>query len=210
MTPRIGLMPMFLGEAAAPARPVAGVMADAPIGVCSPFPMGTTAVDADPALSCRDFAALGFRALEALDGAESVGSAAFGRSFAVALVACLSAVCSLAASMRSASVARVLISEVLARKAVFLAAWRVSEKCPFRQSAPDGGGGASPTSGAVGRRHKGGGWGSPTEGADFFARWVRQACGSAPLGGWGLSGAIWVLQRNPEANPEASFLTSKK
>ena len=91
-----------------------------------------------------------------------------------------------------------------------LAAWRVSEKCPFRQSAPDGGGGASPTSGAVGRRHKGGGWGSPTEGADFFARWVRQACGSAPLGGWGLSGAIWVLQRNPEANPEASFLTSKK
>ena len=84
---------MFLGEAAAPARPVAGVMADAPIGVCSPFPMGTMAVDADPALSCRDFAALGFRALEALDGAESVGSAAFGRSFAVALVACLSAVC---------------------------------------------------------------------------------------------------------------------
>ena len=202
MTPRIGLMPMFLGEAAAPARPVAGVMADAPIGVCSPFPMGTMAVDADPALSCRDFAALGFRALEALDGAESVGSAAFGRSFAVALVARLSTVCSLAASMRSASVARVLISEVLARKAVFLAAWRVSEKCPFRQSAPDGGGGASPTSGAVGRR--------PQRGADFFARWVRQACGSAPLGGWGLSGAIWVLQRNPEANPEASFLTSKK
>ena len=205
MTPRIGLMPMFLGEAAAPARPVAGVMADAPIGVCSPFPMGTTAVDADPALSCRDFAALGFRALEALDGAESVGSAAFGRSFAVALVACLSTVCSLAASMRSASVARVLISEVLARKAVFLAAWRVSEKCPFRQSAPDGGGGASPTSGAVGRRHKGGGWGSPTKGADFFARWVRQACGSAPLGGWGLSRAICGLQRNPEANPEASY-----
>ena len=147
-------MPVFLGEAAAPARPVAGVMADAPIGVCSPFPMGTTAVDADPALSCRDFAALGFRALEALDGAESVGSAAFGRSFAVALVACLSTVCSLAASMRSASVARVLISEVLARKAVFLAAWRVSEKCPFRQSAPDGGGGASPTE----------------EGADLFLR----------------------------------------
>ena len=152
MTPRIGLMPMFLGEAAAPARPVAGVMADVPIGVCSPFPMGTMAVEADPALSCRDFAALGFRALEALDGAESVGSAAFGRSFAVASVACLSVVCSLAVSMCSASVARVLISEVLARKAVFLAAWRVSEKCPFRQSAPDGGGGASPTSGAVGRR----------------------------------------------------------
>ena len=141
-------MPVFLGEAAAPARPVAGVMADAPIGVCSPFPMGTMAVEADPALSCRDFAALGFRALEALDGAESVGSAAFGRSFAGASVACLSVVCSLAASMRSASVARVLISEVLATKAVFLAAWRVSEKCPFRQSAPDGGGGASPTSGA--------------------------------------------------------------
>ena len=87
MTPRIGLTPMFLGEAAAPARPVAGVMADAPIGVCSPFPMGTMVVEADPALSCRDFAALGFRALEALDGAESVGSAAFGRSFAGASVA---------------------------------------------------------------------------------------------------------------------------
>ena len=111
MTPRIGLMPVFLGEAAAPARPVAGVMADAPIGVCSPFPMGTTAVDADPALSCRDFAALGLRALEALDGAESVGSAAFGRSFAVASVACLSVVCSLAVSMCSASVARVLINQ---------------------------------------------------------------------------------------------------
>ena len=64
--------------------------------------------------------------------------------------------------------------------------------------------------GRWGAAHKGGGWGSSTEGAVFFARWVRQACGSAPLGGWGLSGAIWVLQRNPEANPEASFLTSKK
>ena len=85
--PAIAVTPMFLGEATAPARPVAGVMADAPIGVCSPFPMGTMAVEADPALSCRDFAALGFRALEALDGAESVGSAAFGRSFAVASVA---------------------------------------------------------------------------------------------------------------------------
>ena len=170
MAPRIGLMPVFLGEAAAPARPVAGVMADAPIGVCSPFPMGTMAVDADPALSCRDFAALGFRALEALDGAESVGSAAFGRSFAVASVACLSAVCSLAASMRSASVARVLISEVLARKAVFLAAWRVSEKCPFRQSAPDGGGGASPTSGAVGRCPQRGRLGVAHDKGGFFLR----------------------------------------
>jgi hypothetical protein len=163
---------MFLGEAAAPARPVAGVMADAPIGVCSPFPMGTTAVDADPALSCRDFAALGFRALEALDGAESVGSAAFGRSFAVALVACLSTVCSLAASMRSASVARVLISEVLARKAVFLAAWRVSEKCPFRQSAPDGGGGASPTEGAVGGVFLRDGFGTRVG----VLRWVGGVC----------------------------------
>ena len=82
--------------------------------------------------------------------------------------------------------ARVLISEVLARKAVFLAAWRVSEKCPFRQSAPDGGGGASPTEGAVGHR--------PQRGQVGVAH-----CGSAPLGGWCLSGAIWVLQRNPEA-----------
>ena len=40
---------------------------------------------------------------------------------------------------------------------------------------------------------------------DFFARWIRRAYGSAPLGGWGLSGTIWGLQRNPEANPEASY-----
>ena len=195
MTPRIGLMPVFLGEATAPARPVAGVMADAPIGVCSPFPMGTMAVEADPALSCRDFAALGFRALEALDGAESVGSAAFGRSFAVASVACLSAVCSLAASMRSASVARVLISEVLARKAVFLAAWRVSEKCPFRQSAPDGGGGASPTSGAVGRRPQRGRLGVAHGGGGFFC-----AMGSASM--WECS-AGWVGSVGRDLGPPA-------
>ena len=205
MTPRIGLTPMFLGEAAAPARPVAGVMADAPIGVCSPFPMGTMAVDADPALSCRDFAALGFRALEALDGAESVGSAAFGRSFAVALVACLSTVCSLAASMRSASVARVLISEVLARKAVFWPRGGFPRSVHFVNPPPTEAVGRRPHRGRWGAAHERAGWGSPTEGADFFARWVRQACGSAPLGGWGLSGAIWVLQRNPEANPEASY-----
>ena len=59
--------------------------------------------------------------------------------------------------------------------------------------------GRRPHRGRWGAAHKGGGWGSPTEGADFFARWVRQACGSAPLGGWGLSGAIWRFQRNPEA-----------
>ena len=52
--------------------------------------------------------------------------------------------------------------------------------------------GRRPHRGRWGAAHKGGGWGSPTEGADFFARWVRQACGSAPLGGWGLSGAIWT------------------
>ena len=57
----------------------------------------------------------------------------------------------------------------------------------------------------AGLLHESGWRASPTKGADFFARWVRQACGSAPLGGWGLSGAIWALQRNPEANPEASY-----
>ena len=64
--------------------------------------------------------------------------------------------------------------------------------------------GRRPHRGRWGAAHKGGGWGSSTEGG-FFAPWVRQACGSAPLGGWCLSGAIWVLQRNPEANPEASY-----
>ena len=64
-------------EAAAPARPVAGVMADAPIGVCSPFPMGTMAVEADPALSCRDFAALGYSHGRALRKQESGNGAPF-------------------------------------------------------------------------------------------------------------------------------------
>ena len=168
MTPRIGLMPVFLGEAAAPARPVAGVMADAPIGVCSPFPMGTMAVEADPALSCRDFAALGFRALEALDGAESVGSAAFGRSFAVVSVACLSVMCSLAASMRSASVARVLISEVLARKAVFWPRGGFPRSVHFVNPPPTEAVGRRPHRGRWGAAHKGGGWGSSTEGAVFL------------------------------------------
>ena len=103
-----------------------------------------------PGIVLPGFCSLG---LPGLGGARRSGirglGSAFGRSFADASVACLSVVCSLAASMRSASVARVLISEVLARKAVFLAAWRVSEKCPFRQSAPDGGGGASPTKGVA-------------------------------------------------------------
>ena len=77
---------------------------------------------------------------------------------------------------RSASVARVLISEVLARKDVFLAAWRVSEKCPFRQSAPDGGGGASPTEGAVGHRPQRGRVGVAHIGGRFFC-----AMGSASM-----------------------------
>ena len=121
------------------------------------------------------------------------------------MVACWSTVCSLAASMRSASVARVLISEVLARKAVFLAAWRVSEKCPFRQSAPDGGGGASPTSGAVGRRPQRGRLGVALGGGGFFCAMGLASMWECSAGWVGLSGAIWVLQRNPEANPEASY-----
>ena len=48
-----------------------------------------------------------------------------------------------------------------------LAAWRVSEKCPFRQSAPDGRRRSvrrRPHRGPWGAAHNGGGWGSPTEG----------------------------------------------
>ena len=171
MTPRIGLMPMFLGEAAAPARPVAGVMADAPIGVCSPFPMGTMAVDADPALSCRDFAALGFRALEALDGAESVGSAARSEG---PLRTRRSRACPSCARWPHPCARR---------------PWRGCSSAKCLQGRPSfwprGGFPRSvhfvnpPPMEAVGRRPQ---RGSPTKGADFFARWVRQAHGSAPLG----------------------------
>ena len=188
---------MFLGEAAAPARPVAGVMADAPIGVCSPFPMGTTAVDADPALSCRDFAALGFRALEALDGAESVGSAAFGRSFAVALVACLSTVCR-------------RWPHPCARRL-----WRGCSSAKCLQGRPSfwprGGFPRSvhfvnpPPMEAVGRRPQ---RGSPTKGADFFARWVRQAHGSAPLGDGVCRARFGCSSATPRLTPR--LLTSKK
>ena len=201
-------MPMFLGEAAAPARPVAGVMADAPIGVCSPFPMGTTAVDADPALSCRDFAALGFRALEALDGAESVGSAAFGRSFAVALVACLSTVCSLAASMRSASVARVLISEVLARKAVFWSRGGFPRSVHFVNPPPTEAVGRRPHRGRWGAAHKGGGWGSPTEGADFLRDGFGKHVGVLRWAGGVCRARFGGSSATPRPTPR--LLTSKK
>lgn len=76
-----------------------------------------------------------------------------------------------------------------------LAAWRVSEKCPFRQSAPDGGGGASPTSGAVGRRPQRGRLGVAHGGGGFFC-----AMGLASM--WECS-AGWVGSVRRDLGPPA-------
>jgi hypothetical protein len=69
-------MPVFLGEAAAPARPVAGVMADAPIGVCAPFPShGHHGSGSRPGIVLPGFCSLG---LPGLGGARRSGIRGLG------------------------------------------------------------------------------------------------------------------------------------
>jgi hypothetical protein len=97
-------------------------------------------------------------------------------------------------------VARVLISEVLARKAVFLARGGFPRSVHFVNPPPTEAVGRRPHRGRSGAARKGCAWGSPTEGGGFFAQWVRQICGSAPLGG------VSDRARAPHTNTHTQYM----